>query len=87
MLVTLKPVDATSRTRRTSLDDATIRIDHALANLRKQHLWGDLSDYEYREERRTLERQLRRLARPYRQPIEAVDLDRAAAFLDDLPSV
>ena len=68
-------------------DDVAIRIDQALANLRKQHIWGDLSDDEYRAERRTLERQLRKIARPSRQPIEAVDLDQAAAFLGDLHAV
>ena len=44
-----KPVD----------EERTLGLQQALANLRKQHLWGDISDDEYRGERAALERQIK----------------------------
>jgi hypothetical protein len=37
------------------------RLRKALENLRKQHLWGDISDIDYRRERADLERQIQAL--------------------------
>ena len=57
-----------------------------MENLRKQHLWGDLSDEEYRRERATLERQLKLAARPS-QPAQFPNLERSARLLEDLPAL
>jgi hypothetical protein len=62
------------------------RLTRAIENLRKQHLWGDLSDGDYRREREPLERQLKLLAKPAQSP-ELPNLERAARLLDDLPSL
>ena len=59
------------------------KILPALENLRKQHLWGDLNDQEYRAERTALERRLK-LVEGLVRPREVPNLDRAAALLDDL---
>ena len=61
------------------------RAERALENLRKQHLWGDIADAEYRAERRALERQMRVLT-PAPPPTSLPDLDRAAKLLNDLPA-
>jgi len=60
------------------------RLIGAMENLRKQHLWGDLSDERYKLERRSLERQLKLVAIPT-QPTELPNLDRSAKLLEDLP--
>ena len=60
------------------------RLIGALENLRKQHLWGDLSDERYKLERRSLERQLKLVAIPT-QPTELPNLERSAKLLEDLP--
>ncbi len=57
----------------------------ALENLRKQHLWGDLSDEKYRRERESLERQLKLVAQPA-QPPQLPNLERAAKLLEDMPT-
>ena len=62
------------------------RLGQAIENLRKQHLWGDISDENYRREREALERQLKLLAKPTQTP-ELPNLERAAQLLDDLPSL
>ena len=59
------------------------RLVGALENLRKQHLWGDLSDDKYRLERQTLERQLKLVAQPH-QPTELPNLERSARLLEDM---
>jgi len=61
-------------------------IKRALENLRKQHLWGDLVDDEYRRERAALERQLRSIHPPLRSP-QLPNLERAAQLLTDLPGL
>ena len=62
------------------------RVQRALENLRKQHLWGDLPDDEYRRERAALERQLN-LARPPARDLQLPNLERAAQLLGDLPGL
>ena len=62
------------------------RFQGALERLRKQHLWGDISDERYQTERRNLERQLTLVARPT-QPPQLPNLDRAAQLLEDLPAL
>jgi len=61
-------------------------IKRALGNLRKQHLWGDLVDDEYRRERAALERQLRSIHPPLGSP-QLPNLERAAQLLTDLPGL
>lgn len=60
------------------------RLKQALKNLRKQHLWGDISDSDYRRERTALERELK-IATPHPTPTHLPNLERAAQLLDDLP--
>jgi len=60
------------------------RLERALENLRKEHLWGDLSDESYREERTALERRVKALALAP-TTIQMPNLDRAATLLNDLP--
>ncbi|MCH8191316.1 MAG: recombinase family protein [Chloroflexi bacterium] len=62
------------------------RLQRALENLRKQHVWGDLSDEEYRRERTAVERQLKIVTADNR-PTELPNLERAAQLLSDLPSL
>ncbi|MFQ5861430.1 MAG: recombinase family protein [Dehalococcoidia bacterium] len=62
------------------------RIDAALANLRKQHLWGALSDEEFKTEFQALQRQ-RKSVEPRPTPTQNIDLDRAAQSLRDLPAL
>ena len=59
------------------------RLTGALENLRKQHLWGDLSDEKYKLERQTLERQLKLSTEPV-QPSELPNLERSARLLEDM---
>ena len=61
-------------------------LKEPLENLRKQHLWGDLSGEGYRKERERLERQLKLIKRPA-QPPELPNLERAARLLEDMPSL
>ncbi len=68
-------------------DQGTVdRLQRALENLRKQHLWGDLSDEEYRRARESLERQLKLVAQPA-QPPQLPNLERAAKLLEDMPAL
>ena len=62
------------------------RLDRALQNLRKQHLWGDLSDETYRRERETLNRQLKLTNGPD-QPTQLPNLERSARLLEDLQTL
>ena len=62
------------------------RLEHALERLRKQHLWGDLSDKEYRREREGLERRLKLVATPV-QSHHLPNLETAAGLLRDLPAL
>jgi DNA invertase Pin-like site-specific DNA recombinase len=62
------------------------RLQHALENLRKQHLWGDITDDEYRRDRAALERQLKAISPPL-EPINLPNMERAAQMLNDLPAL
>jgi hypothetical protein len=62
------------------------KIERALENLRKQHMWGDLTDDEYRQERIALERQIK-LVSPPPQPRHLPNLERAAELLKSLPAL
>ena len=62
------------------------RIDGALANLRKQHLWGAVSDKEFQAEYQSLKRQ-RSALEPRSSSPDAPDLERAAQLLRDLPTL
>ncbi|MFC1945470.1 recombinase family protein [Chloroflexota bacterium] len=62
------------------------RLTQALKNLRKQHLWGDISDNDYRRERTALERELK-IATPHPTPAHLPNLERAAQLLNDLPAL
>jgi len=62
------------------------RLQRALENLRKQHKWGDISDEEYRTERSVLVRQLKLLDDAVK-PRHLPNLERAAEFIQDLPSL
>jgi hypothetical protein len=62
------------------------RIDAALTNLRKQHVWDVLSDEEFKAEYQILQRRQRSLEpKPSVQSIP--NLDRAAEILLDLPAL
>ncbi len=62
------------------------RLIKALENLRKQHIWGDIADDDYRRERITLERQLQAISQDTTPP-ELPNLERAAELLNSLPSL
>ena len=62
------------------------RVDAALANLRKQHLWGAISDDTFKEEFRELEHQRRAWTTPPPQT-RTLDLDKAADLLKQLPAL
>jgi DNA invertase Pin-like site-specific DNA recombinase len=62
------------------------RLTRALENLRKQHLWGDISDDEYRQERTALERQLKIVSHDP-VPAHLPNLERLAQLLNDLPEL
>ncbi len=62
------------------------RIDGALANLRKQHLWGAVSDEEFQADYQSLKRQ-RSALEPRPSSPETPDLERAAQLLRDLPTL
>ena len=62
------------------------RIDAALANLRKQHLWDVLSDQEFKTEYQALQRQKRALT--LKPSVRSTpNLDRAAELLRALPAL
>ena len=62
------------------------RVERAIANLRKQHLWGAISDEEFKTEHLSLQRQLK-TATPPPAPRMTPNLDRAAELLRDLPAL
>ncbi|MBN2074541.1 MAG: recombinase family protein [Dehalococcoidales bacterium] len=62
------------------------RIMKALENLRKQHIWGDITDEEYRKERTNLERQLKYIV-PETKPVELPNLEKAAELMKNLPEL
>ena len=81
-------IEALQSNKAVNDDDAAIRksLERALENLRKQHLWGDIGDDEYKAERRDLDMQLKLATSPQR-PSNLPNLERAAQLLSDLPSL
>ena len=69
-----------------SHDQEQARMERALTNLRKQHLWGDITDEEYRQEKQELERQLKAVM-PVGASVYLPNLERAAQLLADLPAL
>ncbi len=63
-------------------EERSVAVERALENLRKQHLWGHVSDDEYRREHTGLERQLKSV-QP-RPTIQLPNLERAAQLLNNL---
>jgi len=66
--------------------DQANRLSKVLENLRKQHLWGDISDGDYRREKADLERQIKTLT-PDTTPIEMPNMERAAQLLNEMPAL
>ncbi len=62
------------------------RVDGALANLRKQHLWGAVSDEEFQAEYQSLKRK-RSALEPRPSSPATPDLERAVQLLRDLPAL
>ena len=57
-----------------------------MANLRKQHVWGVMSDRDFKSEHQSLQRQ-RRVLEPSLSERSTPYLDRAAELLRDLPAL
>jgi len=68
------------------LQEQRDKLTRALQNLRKQHLWGDISDEDYRQERMLLERKLK-IATPNPSPTHLPNLERVAQLLNELPAL
>lgn len=69
-----------------SIQEQVQRLERALDQLRKQHLWGDLSDEAYVGERDRLRRQLQALKASV--PVARIpNLRRAAELLNDMPAL
>jgi site-specific DNA recombinase len=64
--------------------DQANRLSKVLENLRKQHLWGDISDADYKCKRDDLERQIKVLT-PDTTPVEMPNIERAAQLLNEMP--
>jgi len=62
------------------------RIEGAMSNLRKQHLWGAISDDGFKTEYQILQRQLKALIPPA-TPKMTPNIDRAAELLRNLPAL
>ena len=62
------------------------RVDGALANLSKQHLWDAIGDEDFKSEWQALHRQ-RQSLEPRRPSNDLPNLDRAAQLLRDLPAL
>lgn len=62
------------------------RIDVALANLRKQHLWRAVTDQEFKHGFRDLQQKRRSLV-PRPSARTAPNLEQAAKMLQDLPTL
>ncbi len=70
----------------SSHEQEKVRLERALLNLRKQHLWGDITDAEYRQDKNELERQLNAIA-PAIKHAQLPNLERAAYLLTELPAL
>jgi len=57
-----------------------------MKNLRKQHLWGDITDEEYRRDKQELQRQTNNTTT---QNVTAtfINFDKGAQLLSDLPAL
>ncbi|MFH1142054.1 MAG: recombinase family protein [Chloroflexota bacterium] len=62
------------------------KLESAMANLRKQHLWGAINDDEFKMDYVSLERQ-KKVLDVAKQPVLTPNLDRSAHILKDLPSL
>ena len=62
------------------------KLERALTNLRKQHLWGDIGDDDYKQEKQELEQHFTAIA-PAAAPTYRLNFDRAAQLLTDLPAL
>ena len=62
------------------------RIEAALANLRKQHLWGAIDDKTFKAEHLVVKRQVKSIQPSSPQPMMP-NLDRASRLLQDLPAL
>ncbi|MFC1944660.1 hypothetical protein ACFLX5_04120 [Chloroflexota bacterium] len=62
------------------------QLERALINLRKQHLWSDITDEEYQKEKQELKRQLKALMLAS-VPVHLPNLERAAQLLADIPTL
>ena len=62
------------------------RIEGAIANLKKQHIWGAVDDDSFKAEFQSLDRQ-RRTLRGEATPVQLPNLERAAQLLQDLPTL
>ena len=62
------------------------QLHRAIENLRKQHLWGDISDDYYRRDRIVLERQIKSMT-PDHLYANLPNLERAAQLMNDLPAL
>ena len=62
------------------------RVDAAIANLRKQHIWDVISDQEFKAEYQILQRQRRALGPTPTAP-STPNLDRTAELLQNLPAL
>ena len=70
-----------------AVDDTQVkRVTQALERTRQLYKWGDLTDDEYRKERVELEKQLK-LLKPAPRTYNLPNLDQAAQFLNDIPSL
>ncbi len=70
----------------SSIQDQVQRLERALDQLRKQHLWGDLTDDTYTSERESLHRQIHALKASV--PVSRIpNLTRAAELLNDMPAL
>ena len=61
------------------------RTEAALANLRKQHLWGAIDDETFQAEHWVLQRQVKSFQPSSLQPMMP-NLERASRLLQDLPA-
>jgi DNA invertase Pin-like site-specific DNA recombinase len=65
---------------------AIIRLVAALENLRKQHIWDDISDEDYLREKSPLQRDLK-ILETTSMPKNLLNMERAAQFLNNLPAL
>jgi DNA invertase Pin-like site-specific DNA recombinase len=78
-------IEALKREHRqpAALKDQQPRLEQALANLRKQHLWGDIDDADYQAQKTGLERQLK-LIIPTELNIQIPNLEWGAELLGQM---